>query len=278
MSARVAAQNPVPSERTFLTFSNSVEMPGVTLPAGTYVFRLADSPTRNVVQVLTKDEKDIVGQWTFVQAQRPKATEDTVVMFKEMPEGMTPAVQYWYYPGETIGKEFIYPKDQAQRIANRTGVEVLSEEGRVASTVTSTDSKGNVVNWERDNGNAAAAAPQASSASEASLRNAPAPAQPTAAAGSTTGNRGAQAQADNSQDSAVISANASQSPAVAERPSPVNDRPVGTSGVAEPQAGNTQPRASALPQTASPAPMVGLIGLLALAAAFGTRRLAAMRH
>src|SRR3954447_8471035 len=162
-SARLAAQNTVPSERTFMTFSNSVEMPGVTLPAGTYVFRLADSPTRNVVQVLSKDEKDILGQWTFVQSQRPKATEDTVVMFKEAPEGQTAAVQYWYYPRETIGKEFIYPKDQAQKIANRTGVSVLSEEGRIASTATSSDSKGNVTNWERENSNnsasAAAAAP-----------------------------------------------------------------------------------------------------------------------
>src|SRR5678815_5979637 len=90
MSARVAAQNTVPSERTFLTFSNTVEMPGVTLPAGSYVFRLADTPTRNVVQVLSKDEKDILGQWTFVQAERPKVTEDTVVMFKETAEGTRP--------------------------------------------------------------------------------------------------------------------------------------------------------------------------------------------
>src|SRR3954470_5441939 len=149
-SARLAAQNTVPSERTFMTFSNTVEMPGVTLPAGTYVFRLADIPTRNVVQVLSKDEKDILGQWTFVQSQRPKATEDTVVMFKEAPEGQTAAVQYWYYPGETIGKEFIYPKDQAQKIANRTGVSVLTENGRVSSSVASTDSQGNVTNWEKD--------------------------------------------------------------------------------------------------------------------------------
>jgi len=293
MSARVAAQNPVANERTFMTFSNTVEMPGVTLPAGTYVFRLADSPTRNVVQVLSKDEKDMLGQWTFVQAQRSKASEDTVVMFKEAPEGQTAAVQYWYYPGETIGKEFIYPKDQAQKIANRTGVPVLSEEGRIASTVTSTDSKGNVTNWERENGNnsasAAAAAPNGSADTtnsvatadnhptadaDAALRNAPAPAQPTAAAGSLTGNRGVQTQADNSQDSAALSANASQA---SPRPSSVNDRPVGTSGAGDAQATDTRARASELPRTASPAPLVGLIGLLALAAAIGTRRLAAMR-
>src|SRR3954466_11284437 len=171
LTAHVAAQNTVPSERTFMTFSNTVEMPGVTLPAGTYVFRLADIPTRNVVQVLSKDEKDILGQWTFVQAQRPKATEDTVVMFKEAPEGQTAAVQYWYYPGETIGKEFIYPKDQAQKIANRTGASVLSDDGRISSTVSSTDAKGNVTNWERDNNTSTASAAASSNGNASASDN-----------------------------------------------------------------------------------------------------------
>lgn len=272
MSARVAAQNTVANERTFMTFSNTVEMPGVTLPAGTYVFRLADTPTRNVVQVLSQDEKDILGQWTFVQAQRPKATEDTVVMFREQPEGNMAAVQYWYYPGETIGKEFIYPKDQAQKIANRTGASVLSDEGRIASTASSTDGKGNVTNWEKDNN------------SNNSNNSASAAAAPSAPAGSLTENRPVQTQADNSQDSAALNANANR------QSSAVNNSAVGTSGAGDAQATDsnrpasranqpqsTQARASELPRTASPAPMVGLIGLLALAAAVSTRRLAASR-
>ena len=73
----------------------------------------------NVVQVLDEGEKNMIGQWTFVQADRPRVTEENVVMFKETREGSTPAVQYWYFPGEKIGKEFIYPKDQAERIAAR---------------------------------------------------------------------------------------------------------------------------------------------------------------
>ena len=34
-------------------------------------------------------------------------------------------MHYWYYPGETIGKEFVYPKDQAVKIAARTHETVL---------------------------------------------------------------------------------------------------------------------------------------------------------
>ena len=262
LTAHVAAQNPVPSERTFMTFSNTVEMPGVTLPAGTYVFRMADTPQRNVVQVLSKDEKDMLGQWTFVQAQRPKATEDTVVMFKETPEGTTPAVQFWYYPGSSSGKEFIYPKAQAQKIANATGASVLTDDGRVSSSVASTDSKGNVTVWDRETQSADA---------DSALRNAPAPAQPTAAAGSLTGNRGIAQTADRSRDSAASSVD--------------QDRAIGTGGAgnaqttdnSRPVPQSTQARATELPRTASPAPLAGLIGLLALAGAIGTRRLAALR-
>lgn len=253
MSARVAAQNTVPSERTFMTFSNTVEMPGVTLPAGTYVFRLADTPTRNVVQVLSGDEKDILGQWTFVQAERPKVTEDTVVMFKETPEGTMPAVQYWYYPGERIGKEFIYSKSQAQKIADRTGATVLSDEGRIASSVTSTDSKGQVTEWERD---AKVGTQTAANADDATLRNAPAPSQPTAAAGSLTGFR------EPPRESVTADARTQS-----------DNRAVGTSGISQE---STQARAE-LPRTASPAPLAGLIGLLALAGALGARRFASVR-
>src|SRR5687768_6136523 len=131
LTGGVAAQETNTSERTFLTFSGAVEMPGVTLQPGTYVFKLADTPTRNVVQVWDRDEKNMVGHWLFVQAERPQVSSETVITFKETREGTTPAVQYWYFPGERIGKEFIYPKDQATRIAARTGADVRSEDGVV---------------------------------------------------------------------------------------------------------------------------------------------------
>src|SRR5262245_27219331 len=128
----IRAQESNVNDRTFLTFSDKVELPGVTLEPGTYEFRLADNDKQNVIQVLRKDSHDAIGQWTFVQAERPRTSDDTLVMFKETREGATPAVQYWYFPNEKIGKEFIYPKAQAQQIAARTGQTVRSEDGPVA--------------------------------------------------------------------------------------------------------------------------------------------------
>jgi len=289
LGTRVSAQDSNTQERSFLTFSAAVEMPGVTLPAGTYTFRLADTPSRNVVQVLSRDEKDILGQWTFVQAERPEVSQDQVIMFKENREGTTPAVQFWYYPGEKIGKEFIYPKKQAQIIANRTGGSVLSEEGRVSAntTVSSTDTQGNVTPWPKDNSStpvAEAAEPasvrasaadstdhntqvtadsQAAAANEQAanqtLRDAPASSQPTASAGSLTGNRGLQPETTRQSDVAA------------------DTQAVGTSGRADTQRPESTQARAELPRTASPMPLAGLIGLLSMAGALGARYAAARR-
>ena len=134
LTLNVAAQQPDTRDRTIMTFSSAVELPGMRLEPGTYVFRLADTPSRNVIQVFNQDEKEILGQWLFVPAERPEVTGDTVVTFRETSAASTPAVQFWYYPGEKIGKEFIYPKDQGLRIAQRTGATVKTEGGPVTGT------------------------------------------------------------------------------------------------------------------------------------------------
>lgn len=242
-----AAQQTNTQERTFLTFSSAFELPGLALEPGTYVFKLADTPSRNVVQVWNRDEDKMLGHWTFVQASRNRVSDETVVMFKEMPAGTTPAVQYWYFPGERIGKEFIYPKDQAMRIARASGADVLTGEG---TTVSSVNAKGEVTEWKREEpAQAASAAP------------APAPAADPAPAPAT-------AQADTNPVQSQV-----QSPDPAPRPEPVaqapdrDPAPVATSGQAESQVA----RADTLPQTASPLALTGLLGLLALAGAGGIR-------
>jgi hypothetical protein len=273
-AATASAQDFNTQEKTFLTFSGAVELPGVTLPAGTYVFRLADTPSRNVVQVLSEDGMDIKGQWTFVQANRIETSDDNVVLFKEQREGATPAVQFWYYPGERIGKEFIYPKDQAQRIADRTGGSVLSDEGRVSSnsTAASTDSQGNVTPWPRDG------APQQSSTQGQAVQGEGVPdetrtqaaapavreteAQPTASATATPRDRDI---ADT--PAPATTARADQQAGTPRTIDRQDAQPVGTSGV---QTESSQTRAE-LPATASPLAFTALLGLLSLAGALGIR-------
>src|SRR5476649_2040845 len=126
-----SAQDSNISQRTFLTFSGPVQMPGITLPAGKYVFRLADTSLHNVMQVFDADEKHIMGQWFFIGRIRTsedmnKADGKPVVQFMEVPEGVSPPVKYFFYPTDLTGKEFIYPKEQALRIASVTHQPVLA--------------------------------------------------------------------------------------------------------------------------------------------------------
>jgi hypothetical protein len=125
------AQGPA-NQDTFFTFSQSVELPGVTLPAGTYFFQLADSPSnRHIVKVMSQDRKEIHATLLaipFYSNDRP--SDKPEVRFMETPAqaggASTNAIKIWFYPGNTTGHEFIYPRAQALRIASRTGESVLT--------------------------------------------------------------------------------------------------------------------------------------------------------
>jgi len=260
-TTQIRAQESNTNDRTFMTFSSAVELPGVTLEPGTYEFRLADNDKNNVVQVFRKDGRDVIGQWTFVPAERPRVSSDTLVMFKETREGATPAVQYWYFPNEKIGKEFIYPKSQAQQIAARTGQTVRSEDGPIAPAQSAAVSR------------------------ESAPATAAAPAAPAADA-----NRRIEAAETGNDQPAGAQASAQIEPSPRGEPVEPAPRPVGTSGSNQAQAGPPDAgvpaaqtpsrggeqqvaRASELPKTASPLAVTGLIGLLSLAGAAGMRAL-----
>jgi hypothetical protein len=105
-------------EKTIVTISGPVQLPGRTLAAGKYVFKLHDSPgARHIVQVLSGDESQILTTLLAIPAERQQATEDTVITFAERASTSPPAVRYWFYPAKRIGHEFVYPREQAMQIA-----------------------------------------------------------------------------------------------------------------------------------------------------------------
>ena len=129
MSAAPAhAQGGPMDSRTEFTFNQPVELPGVTLPPGTYIFRFVDSTSsRKVMQVQARDASNKnYGMFMTISAQRPRPSDDAELRFLETPAGQPAAVKTWWYPGNTIGREFIYPKDQAVRLARATNTTVLT--------------------------------------------------------------------------------------------------------------------------------------------------------
>ena len=97
-------------KQTLVTFSNPVEVPGRVLPPGTYVFKIANSQDRHVVQIFTQNQKQVLATIEAAPDYRALTTDKPVISFEERPSGEPEALRSWFYPGENYGIHFVYPK------------------------------------------------------------------------------------------------------------------------------------------------------------------------
>jgi LPXTG-motif cell wall-anchored protein len=111
----------------YFTFSQPVTLPQVTLPAGKYLFRLADSlVNRTIVQIYSADGSKLHGMLMTIPARRPDRPEDPEVRFLETAANTPPAIATYWYPGEQTGWEFVYPRQQAMSLARTSQQPVLT--------------------------------------------------------------------------------------------------------------------------------------------------------
>lgn len=109
-----APQDSGPLDKTaYLTFSGPVQIPGATLNAGRYRFRLTNpNSSRNVMQVLSDDGSVTHSMFNTKQDHRRVTTLDPVVTFRETSAGATPSIKTLFYGGEYKGYELMYPKGE----------------------------------------------------------------------------------------------------------------------------------------------------------------------
>jgi hypothetical protein len=125
IAGRAEAQ---PSDyRTYFTFSAPVTLPGITLPAGKYIFRLADADSsRKVINVMSGDGKRSLAMLHTIPDQAMKAPKDAEIRFMETSAKVPPPIKTWWYAGKAIGYEFIYPRQQALQLAKSTSEPILT--------------------------------------------------------------------------------------------------------------------------------------------------------
>jgi len=130
----VHAQGGLVNKRTYLNFSKPVEVPGVTLPAGRYIFQMTNSARQTVWQVLDAKNFHILTQFFYVETEDRSNQEQNaqdnkpIVKFHEAPQGTAPAVRVFFYPSDARGYVFVYPRAQAERIAAVTHQPVLASD------------------------------------------------------------------------------------------------------------------------------------------------------
>ncbi len=206
------------NKKTIVTFGEAVEVPGgLVLQPGTYVFKLMDSPSnRNIVQIFDKDETHLYATILAIPDYRLQPTDKTVLTFEERPLGSAEAIKAWFYPGETYGQAFVYPKSRAVELAKASNEQVPAMPSELSSNVT---------------------------------QPAQSPSEPQVAAMENAPVRGV---GPNGEEQEMSQAGTTQQPA----------------GSQTSQEASTT---SELPKTASPLPLVGLVGAFLLAAGLTLR-------
>src|SRR5688572_23795155 len=226
-------------KRTLFTFSGPVSMPGVTLPAGKYLFRLANPDSgRNVVQVLNAEGTKPYGMFFAMRAERFDPASTPEVRFMETAAGTPAAIKTWWYPGERTGYEFIYPKEQARRLAVGASQPVLTTHAQTTMT---------------EQTNTADLSRVSSGGQETQVN---ASAAPTAATPSGTTQEGQIASSSLSIPTPSI-------PAVGSAPAVTQTASAQTTS----QSSAAQPKRTRLPRTSTQLPLVAMVGTLALLSA-----------
>ena len=114
--------------KTTISFSDAVQIPGATLPAGKYIFKLWDSQSdRYVVQIFNERQNHVYATLLTIPEYRMNPPDQTVISFYEAPAGQPQPIKAWFYPGDHNGREFVYAKAEANTIASAAHENVPSD-------------------------------------------------------------------------------------------------------------------------------------------------------
>jgi hypothetical protein len=103
---------------TIIDFSSPIRVPGKTLPAGKYTFKLVQSPAMQLqVQIFNETQSRILATVNTNPIFRMTPPDNTTIIFYEAPVGQPEPIKAWLYPGDQYGREFIYGKSEALLIA-----------------------------------------------------------------------------------------------------------------------------------------------------------------
>lgn len=114
-------------QSTKITFSKPIEVPDQFLPAGTYLFKAADSNDPNLVRIFNADGSRLYATLLTISTERPKPAGNTVVTLVQQPDGRPDALLKWFYPGNTTGRQFVYPEQEGQQLAHYRQQTIITE-------------------------------------------------------------------------------------------------------------------------------------------------------
>jgi hypothetical protein len=94
---------------TLVTVDQPIEVPGMVLPAGSYMFTQPVPNDPTLVRIFNADGTHLITTVQGVPDYRMGDTDETALQFEERPTGTPEALKAWFYPGYNSGVQFVYP-------------------------------------------------------------------------------------------------------------------------------------------------------------------------
>jgi len=136
LTAAPALAHTTLDKQILFTFNAPVTIPGVTLPAGTYMFQIAN-PTNNrsVVVVRSQDGSRVYSTFLTIPYEANQRPDNAEIRFMERRANVPYAVKAWWYPGERTGFEPVYPRKQAELLAQAVIDPILTTRATAAALI-----------------------------------------------------------------------------------------------------------------------------------------------
>jgi len=115
------------NKKSTLSIDKQVEFPGIVLEPGTYVIRLKEGDEkRSVVEIRNQDEMQILATLLAIPDHRQRPDDNSEFVYFNAPSGEPQPVRTWFFSGDLIGLEFVYPKARAKEIAKTSDDHVMA--------------------------------------------------------------------------------------------------------------------------------------------------------
>jgi hypothetical protein len=113
-----------------LTFKQPIEIPGhIVLGSGTYLFAIMNNlPTadNSIVQIFSADRSKLFATIRTIPIERENPSTTTQIDLIQ-PQGDEPlTLLSWFYPGRTVGHEFVYSRQQEKNLTKEPLMQVMA--------------------------------------------------------------------------------------------------------------------------------------------------------
>lgn len=108
---------------TAVEFKTETRLPGITLQPGTYLFKLGEPKgQQRVVEVWNTNGTSRIATLLTVDYPTAATLDTTTVLYPNAP---SPTLRAWYFPGEPVGRAFVYTEAEARALYGATSTPVL---------------------------------------------------------------------------------------------------------------------------------------------------------